>query len=59
MLASCRRATELMSKQMEQSLSLQERFSLRVHLSLCAGCRRAKKQMQFLRRASKGWPDAE
>ncbi|HWT55305.1 MAG TPA: zf-HC2 domain-containing protein [Rhodocyclaceae bacterium] len=46
---SCRRASELMSLQMEQPLALRQRMSLRTHLLICSGCRRAQRQMRFLR----------
>jgi hypothetical protein len=41
-----------MSVQMEQSLSLPQWLTLRSHLLVCHGCRRARKQMRFLRKAA-------
>jgi hypothetical protein len=51
--SSCRRASELMSLQMEQALGWHQRAGLRMHLLMCAGCRRAQKQFRFLRSAAR------
>lgn len=53
MSRSCRRATELMSLQMEQPLTFGQHILLRGHLLTCSGCRRAKVQMGFLRQISR------
>lgn len=53
MSRSCRRASELMSQQMEQPLAWHQRLCLRAHLLMCAGCRRAEKQFRFLRAAAR------
>lgn len=53
MIRSCRRASELMSLEMEQPLSWSQSVGLRLHLMMCAGCRRAQKQMAFLRTAAR------
>lgn len=55
MWVSCRRATELLSMKMEQPLRWHESISLRLHLRICDGCRRAETQMKFLRQASQEW----
>jgi hypothetical protein len=41
-----------MSLQMDQPLVWHQRASLRAHLLICAGCRRAQKQFRFLRSAA-------
>lgn len=48
---SCRHAHELMSEKMEQPLSTGSTLRLRVHLMICAACRRIEKQMEFMRTA--------
>lgn len=53
MSRSCRRASQLMSVQMEQPLNLAQWLTLRSHLLVCNGCRRARKHMQFLRAAAR------
>lgn len=47
--ASCRRATELISKAQDVPLDSKERFALRLHLLLCRWCRRYEKQIHVLR----------
>ena len=53
MSSSCRRASELMSLQMDQPLVWHQRVRLRAHLMICAGCRRAQQQFAFLRTAAR------
>ena len=54
-MLSCKEATRLMSQSMERPLTLGERLSLRLHLVICIGCRRAERQFRFLRDACAGW----
>lgn len=48
---SCRESTRLASQALDRELAFGERVALRVHLAICLGCRRAGRQMEFLRRA--------
>jgi len=48
---SCRRATELMSQQLDRTLSLEEKAALKGHLLICRGCRAVDHQFRFLREA--------
>lgn len=50
-LLSCKETTRLVSQGLDRELAFGERAALRVHLAICLGCRRAGRQMQFLRRA--------
>jgi len=50
-MMSCREATRMMSEAAERRLGLGERLSLRLHLALCAGCRRFGRQVDVLRQA--------
>jgi hypothetical protein len=50
-LLSCRETTRLVSQGLDRELAFGERVALRVHLLYCLGCRRANRQMAFLRRA--------
>jgi len=50
-LISCKETTRLVSQGLDRELALGERVALRVHLVICLGCRRAGRQMEFLRRA--------
>lgn len=48
-MITCKRATELISKSMEESLSLVERAELKLHLFLCECCEQFRKQVELLR----------
>jgi hypothetical protein len=50
-IISCKESTRLVSQGLDRELALGERVALRVHLVICLGCRRAGRQLQFLRRA--------
>jgi predicted anti-sigma-YlaC factor YlaD len=50
-LLSCRETTRLVSQGLDRELAFGERVALRVHFAMCLGCRRASRQMAFLRRA--------
>lgn len=51
MLLDCKHTTRLVSQDLDRELAFGERLALRVHFAMCVGCRRASRQMQFLRRA--------
>lgn len=50
-MLSCQQATELMSQEQDRQLSLAERFGLRLHVLMCAGCNNYRRQMDVLRAA--------
>jgi hypothetical protein len=50
-IISCKESTRLVSQGLDRELAFGERVALRVHLVICVGCRRAGRQLQFLRRA--------
>ena len=50
-MLSCKQATELMSQEQDRPLSLTERFGLRLHVWICAGCANYRRQMNVLRSA--------
>lgn len=50
-IVSCRESTRLVSQGLDRELAFGERLALRVHFAYCLGCRRARRQMTFLRRA--------
>jgi hypothetical protein len=54
MIISCKETTRLVSQGLDRDLGFAERVALRVHLAYCVGCRRAGRQMRFLRRAVRG-----
>lgn len=47
-MQSCKRATELMSQQLDRELSGREKFSLRMHLLMCRHCRKCDVQFRVL-----------
>jgi hypothetical protein len=51
--ASCKQAARLQSEALDRRLSLSERIGLRIHLFLCAWCRRYGQQIAFLRAIGK------
>jgi hypothetical protein len=50
-IITCKESTRLVSQGLDRELAFGERVALRVHLVICLGCRRAGRQMAFLRRA--------
>ena len=50
-LLSCKETTRLVSQGLDRELAFGERVALRLHFAMCLGCRRASRQMAFLRRA--------
>ena len=55
-IISCRESTRLVSQGLDRELAFGERVALRVHLAICLGCRRARRQMAFLRKAVRELP---
>ncbi len=54
-MLSCKEATHLVSVSQERPLSVSEKMQLKMHLMLCKGCARFQTQMDFIRRACKGY----
>ncbi len=52
-MISCRRASELMSQQLDRKLSLGEKLRLHTHLMICKSCPQTLQQFEILRMASK------
>jgi len=53
MLLSCKETTRLLSQGEDRRLAFGERVALRVHLTICEGCRNVNAQFHFLRTAVK------
>lgn len=45
---SCKKASELIDKKLFNTLTFKERIMLRMHTTICDGCRRYKKQSVIL-----------
>jgi len=56
-MLSCKQASRLLSDQQERTLPFRQRAGLRLHLWLCAECRRFDHQLTALRRALRGVAD--
>lgn len=54
-MLTCKEAARLMSQGMDRSLGAGERLRLRLHLVMCNGCRNARQQLEFIRRACADW----
>jgi hypothetical protein len=54
-LISCREATRLASRLQDEELSPWQRFRLRTHLAVCAGCACFERQLDVLRRAMQAY----
>ncbi len=50
-MLSCSEVTRLVSDSHERPLGLQERMSLRMHLTMCSACRKFEVQMTTIRAA--------
>jgi predicted anti-sigma-YlaC factor YlaD len=50
-MLSCKEITELVSKEVDDRLSLKETFELRMHVMMCNACRNYRTNVQFLRQA--------
>ena len=50
-MLSCKEVTHLVSQSYDRRLSRAERWSVRVHLWYCLGCRRFARHVEFLRMA--------
>jgi hypothetical protein len=50
-MLTCKDASHLISENLERPLSLRERWGLKLHLWLCANCRRFERQMALMRQA--------
>ncbi|MCB1932059.1 MAG: zf-HC2 domain-containing protein [Candidatus Accumulibacter sp.] len=50
-MLTCREVTQLLSEGQDRKLTVAERVRLRIHLAMCQGCARFRKQMDFLHQA--------
>lgn len=49
-MATCRDATELASRALDERLPLSSRMALSMHLAICKNCARFNRQLQEMRR---------
>ncbi|HEV8109770.1 MAG TPA: zf-HC2 domain-containing protein [Burkholderiales bacterium] len=51
MMLTCKEATRLVSQGLDRRLGAAERLALSLHLLVCDGCARFRRQLAFMRRA--------
>ena len=54
-MLNCQNTTRLYSESQERPLTLQERMSIKMHVSMCSGCRNFGKQMHILRQTARAY----
>ena len=52
-MLDCKDASQLISQSLDRSLTLRERFALKLHLFICIFCKRFNQQLQTLKVALK------
>ncbi len=50
-MLTCKDASHLISERQERPLGFRERWGLRMHLWICANCRRFERQLALMRKA--------
>lgn len=58
-MLKCKRVTHLLSDAQERELTMVERMQLALHLAMCTGCSNYRKQIGFLRAATRRHPAGE
>lgn len=56
-MRSCREITALVSQGLDKKLSLRERSSVWLHVSMCLSCRNFQKQTRFIHNISDRYTD--
>jgi predicted anti-sigma-YlaC factor YlaD len=56
-MMNCKEATRLLSESQDHTLSIKERISLKLHVSMCKGCRNFGHQMQYLRKITRAYAE--
>ena len=58
LILSCKEASRLASEELDRKLNVCQWLALLMHMKLCQGCTRVRRQLQFLRRAMSQMRDA-
>lgn len=58
-MMSCQEATRLMSEAKDRPLGTKEKLALKMHLTICTGCRNFDKQINFIRSATRAFAKGE
>jgi predicted anti-sigma-YlaC factor YlaD len=54
-MMNCNQTTRLASDSLERRLTLRERLALRIHVTMCSGCRNFMNQMHTIRNLAKAY----
>jgi predicted anti-sigma-YlaC factor YlaD len=52
-MLNCKQVSDLISRSLDEKLTLRQRFGVGLHLIRCAICRRYEQQLKFLRTAAR------
>ena len=58
-MLSCKETSLLLSQAQERRLGRAERWSMQLHLLICAGCRNFRAQLGFMRAAVRRYRDGD
>lgn len=58
-MLNCTEATRLFSESQERKLDFKERMSLKMHSTMCSGCRNFGEQMKALRLTARAYAKSE
>ncbi|TCT10250.1 hypothetical protein EDC26_102206 [Paralcaligenes ureilyticus] len=58
-MLNCRKATRPLSQSQERALSLKEGMSLKIHVTMCSGCRNFGRQLDVLRQIARTYAKSE
>lgn len=58
-MLNCHDATRLMSEAQERELALKKRISLKLHVTMCSGCRNFGEQMHALRQMMRAYANGD
>ena len=58
-MLTCKEVSRLLSAAQDRNLGFREQIALRLHLSLCSGCRNFSRQLHTLRKAARQLGNSE
>ncbi len=58
-MRTCKEVSVLLSQSQERSLRPLEKLAVTLHLMICRGCTNFRRQLDFLRMATRRWRDRD
>lgn len=58
-MMNCKQTTRLLSDAQERELTLKERIAVKLHISMCSGCRNFGSQMPSLRQIARAYAKSD